>query len=539
MTERLTRRACGGLLAGAALAGGLVPSGGRTGRAQDEPRRGGTLVATWGGGEPPAPYVPSGGGPGALFASSKVLERLARRRLDGGFEGELAEAWTPAGDFRSYTVKIRKEVAFHDGAAMTPADVVYSVEAIWRTLAAAPSLAGFAGIEAAADDRVVLRFDRPVPQFFFAALLSAPANYVVPRHVYQGRDPASHPANAAPIGTGPWRFEEAVRGSHFAYRRNERYWRPERRWPDRLVLRFVRDPAGRAAAMEAGEIQLGVLNPLLPHDTRRLAATGRFVATASGATQTAGSTTLACNLRRPILARREVRQAIFHALDRSLIARTIYAGYARPGSGPIVSSNLEYFSPDTYSTAFDPKQAAALLDAAGHPQKGKARRFTLELVAAGWFADNGRVGAYVKQALEEIGIGVDLAVPDRATSLRRLYGDYDFDLAISNQASPPEPVPWTTRCFTTAGIRPGLPFANASGFHSEAVDALVERIEVETDPAQRRTLVAEFQKIISFEAPMLPLVELDSLTVAGTAVRNPSDDADFPAASWHDLWLAR
>src|SRR3954470_11935215 len=97
-----------------ALATGLVGSN-RSSFAQGEPRRGGTLVATWGGGEPQACYVPSGGGPGPTFSSSKLLERLARRQMNGEFAGELAESWTPADDFKSYTVKLRDGVKFHDG----------------------------------------------------------------------------------------------------------------------------------------------------------------------------------------------------------------------------------------------------------------------------------------------------------------------------------------------------------------------------------------------------------------------------------------
>ena len=42
----------------------------------EEPRRGGTLVATWGGGEPQACYVPAGGGSSPIFSSSKLFERL-------------------------------------------------------------------------------------------------------------------------------------------------------------------------------------------------------------------------------------------------------------------------------------------------------------------------------------------------------------------------------------------------------------------------------------------------------------------------------
>lgn len=61
--------------------------------AQGTPKRGGTLVATWGGGEPQACYVPAGGGSSPTFSSSKLFERLAKRNMDGTFEGVLAESW--------------------------------------------------------------------------------------------------------------------------------------------------------------------------------------------------------------------------------------------------------------------------------------------------------------------------------------------------------------------------------------------------------------------------------------------------------------
>lgn len=502
------------------------------------PRRGGTLVGTWGGGEPQACYVPAGGGPSPTFSSSKLLERLANRRMDGTFEGELAESWAPAADFKSYTVKLRKGVTFHDGKPMGVEDVVYSIGEIWKKYAAVEEMTDFAGVDALDTDTVVVRFERTVPAFFFASLLCGSVNYIVPKHLYAGSDPATNPANNAPIGTGPWKFKEWVRGSHFDFVRNDAYWRPDLPYLDRLVLRYVRDPAGRAAAMEAGDIQIGVLNPLAPPEAKRLAATGRFVVTTKGYEDDVRATTLEVNMRNPIFAKRQVRQAMFHAVDRNLIAKTVYYGYARPGTGPIFTPNTEYFTTDTYRTGLDAKKAAALLDAAGHPKKGDGKRFTVNLLAAGWFAENGKVGALVKQGLEEVNIGVNLTVPDRAMSLKRLYADYDFDLAISNQENPSEPVVWTTQNYSADGIKKGVPFRNASGFHTPEVDALVEQIRVETDPVQRKALVVEFQKVISLEAPLLPLVELESMTVASTRVQNHSDDPNFLAASWHDLWLA-
>jgi peptide/nickel transport system substrate-binding protein len=162
----------------------------------------------------------------------------------------------------------------------------------------------------------------------------------------------------------------------------------------------------------------------------------------------------------------------------------------------------------------------------------------LNLLAAGWFTENGKIGSYVKQALEDVGVGINLTVPDRPSSLKRIYTDYDYDLALSNQANPSEPVPSTTQYYTTSGIAKGVPFRNASGYSNPEVDALVEKIKIETDPAKRKALVVDFQKIITREAPLLPLVELESLTVASVKVQNHSNSPDYLSNNWANIWLA-
>src|SRR5262245_6984215 len=108
--SKITRRTFG---AGVAAAGLIAPVLTTRTWAQ-EPKRGGTLVATWGGGEPQAAYVPSGGGSSPTFSSSKLFERLGNRKMTGEFVGELAEGWKPAADYKSYAVKVRKGVRFHD-----------------------------------------------------------------------------------------------------------------------------------------------------------------------------------------------------------------------------------------------------------------------------------------------------------------------------------------------------------------------------------------------------------------------------------------
>jgi peptide/nickel transport system substrate-binding protein len=312
-----------------------------------------------------------------------------------------------------------------------------------------------AGVEATKPDTVVVSFSKPMPAQYFAAVISGMISYIVPRHVYAGSDMNTNPANNAPIGTGPWKLRQWVRGGHMEFARNDDYWQKGLPYLDRLILRFLRDPASRAAAMEAGEIQLGVGNPTTHPEIRRLAASGKLVMTTKGYSENAWAATLECNVRNPIFAKREVRQAIFHAMDRNWIARTVYYGFARPGTGPVYSTNTEFYAKDTTRIEFDPKKAGEMLDAAGYPKKADGKRFTVNLMAGGWSTELPKIGTYAKQALDDIGIAATFFTGDFATSTKRIYTDYDFDIAVSSQINPTEPIPWTTRFFTSDGIRKG------------------------------------------------------------------------------------
>src|SRR5690606_24138092 len=93
---------------------------------------------------------------------------------------------------------------------------------------------------------------------------------IVPKHIYDGTDPVTNPNNSAPIGTGPFKFKEWVRGSHILYVRNEQYWDQPRPYLDQLIVKFILDPAGRSAALESGEGDVGYRTPVALNDVERL-----------------------------------------------------------------------------------------------------------------------------------------------------------------------------------------------------------------------------------------------------------------------------
>lgn len=501
---------------------------------QETPKKGGVLVATWGGFEPQAVFVPGGGGSSPLFSSTKILEPLLRMDGKAEFLPLLATEVTHSDDFTSYDITIRSGVTWHDGEPFIADDVIFSVEQYWKPIVGGPALKNYTGVEIVDESTVRITFSQPMPEFFLKSMLST--YMVLPKHIYDGIEIATAPINNTPIGTGPFKFKEWVRGSHIEYAANENYWDEGKPYLDGLVLRYWRDAASRAAAMEAGELHLGVFNPIPAPDIDRLVATGDFAETTDGYVSAAWASTIEFNSRREFVKEPDVRQAIMTAIDRQLIGDVVYFGRAKVGTSFVSSVNPKFHNPDLPTYDYDPEKAGEMLDAAGYPMED-GQRFTIDLVAAGWFEENGKVAQFVKQNLEDIGVKVNLTVPDRATSIKRIYGDYDFDIALSNHAAPVEQIPKQTEYFTTDGIIKGAAFRNATGYSNPEIDAIIADMATEPDVDKRQALAFEFQEILNRDLPITILVEMQSTTVAAKKVKGYENRGDIQGDSFSNVWL--
>ncbi|WP_084783905.1 ABC transporter substrate-binding protein [Marinobacterium aestuarii] len=69
--------------------------------------------------------------PSRFFDANQLLySRLVRQGSDGEPSAEIATAWHPSPDARSWTFELRRGVKFHDGSDLTAADVKYTLERI-------------------------------------------------------------------------------------------------------------------------------------------------------------------------------------------------------------------------------------------------------------------------------------------------------------------------------------------------------------------------------------------------------------------------
>src|SRR5690606_29492081 len=139
-----------------------------------------------------------------------------------------------------------------DGTPVTSADVVYSMIEV-----EAPNHGRFktaydkiASIEAPDAATVVITLKEP-----FAPLISLLTVFdaaVLPKHVYENTDPLTNPANNAPIGSGPFKFANWVRGERVEIVRNDDYFL-EPALLDKIIFRVVPQDVARSTALEVGE----------------------------------------------------------------------------------------------------------------------------------------------------------------------------------------------------------------------------------------------------------------------------------------------
>jgi len=472
---------------------------------------------------------------GVFFIAAKLFDPLVTRGDDGGLRPALATDWAFAPDGLSARFSLRPGVRWHDGEAFTAADVAYSALELWcrhqnfgrdvfRTLET---------VETPDALTAIFRFARPVPPQLLANALPS-LSWVAPRHLYHGQDPLKNPANAAPIGTGPFRFVEYRRGEKFVIERFARAWHHPQPQLERIEWQVFADKGAIGAALEAGRLDLACFSPLPLTEADALARRSKIQRISQGYEDLAYTMLLEINQRRPELAQVKVRQAIAHAIDRALILKIALQGIGQIADGPI-PARIKELQPDTRPAyPFDPAKAEALLDQAGLPRQANGMRFAVKLAPAPFFEQTRLTGEVLRQALRRVGIEVSLSIADAPTHIRSVYGEHAFDLAIHATPYRGDPAISAT-VFYRSGTPAGVPFSNQYGYANPAMDALIDQAASTLDAAERNSLYRRFQILALEDLPIIPLVEFPFYSLVGPRVQNHHLSRSWPISNWAEV----
>ncbi|OPG72422.1 ABC transporter substrate-binding protein [Pseudomonas ogarae] len=505
--------------------------------AAQTPVRGGTLVVVSNPNEPSVltSAFNQAGAPTAV--ATKIFDGLVRYGEDFKLEPELAKSWNVSEDGKEIRLHLRPNVKWHDGQPFTSADVKFSYEEVWLKVHPR-GRSTFAAVESleTPDPLTVVFKLRNTSGVILGALTSAESQ-VLPKHLYVGTDIVRNPWNIKPVGTGPFRFKEWVRGERIVLERNPDYWDIGKPYLDQLVYRMIPDATARYAAFETGAVQYGVHSPISINDLQRARKDKNLQVLFRGYEWLASSNVLEFNVRKPPFDDVRVRRAVAHAIDLQVLANVTTRGFAKPGTSPVLSSQKRFYASDLPTYPFDLKQAERLLDEAGLPRKGDGIRLAVTLDWLPFSEVFLRQGEFIKQSLRRVGIEVTIRGQDLPQFLRRVYSTNDFDFIVTHRAGFGDPQIGVDRLFWSKTILKDVPWSNASGYSSPVMDALIEAAHTAPSEEGRVEIYKQIQYQAQIDIPNFTLLENRNHTAASTRVHGLNSGSDAVYESLKNAWL--
>lgn len=314
------------------------------------------------------------------------------------------------------SMHLRDDIKWSDNEPITADDFVFTWEMATssnNTVTSSYPYDQIASVTAPDPQTVVVTFDQP-----FAPWLSALWHGILPAHILRPIYEADGTIDNADwlkrptVGCGPYLFAEWESGSYVRFVRNDNYWGTPAKIAE-IFIRFVPDDASQAAALQAGDADLGTFIPY--NEVPGLEQAGiKIITQPSGYNEglfflvdTSG------NLGHPALRDVNVRKAIAMAIDRDAINRDLLLGLTQTPAS--FWDALPYYNdPPLTNYPYDPQAAKALLDQAGWTDSngdGTRDKDSVELVLKyGTTIRDIRqdAQAVIQQQLATVGITVDL-----------------------------------------------------------------------------------------------------------------------------------
>lgn len=464
--NKMTRR---GLLAtaGAATLIGLAP---RKSVAQDA-KRGGDLVVAINGASTGNSLDPrTFNSPYMAVLSGTVFNTLVEA---SGPQGELkpglALSWQESENGRVWSFDLAPDATFHNGKAVTSADVIYSI--MWHISEGSrsnsrPIVRAIETLEADGDHRVV--FTLKAPNYFYAASLANYSLAIIPEGTTEFDG----------TGTGPYRITNFVPGEILETERFDGYFRTDRAFVDTVTLLAANDVSARVSAVQSGQVHIAanldaravtLLNSLPTVDVQF-----------SGGNGFSGFNMMVDRAPFDNLA---LRQALKFAINREDFIQRIYSGHARLGNDTPVPPGSVEFAPDVTQAVYDPDRARELYAQSGH--SGPILLQTSD--AAGAAAVDG--ATLFKEHAAAAGIDIQVQREPADGYWGNVWAQTPFHATLWGSRP-------TADLIMTLAYSGGSP-ANDTAFNDGEFDALLQTARGSGDAAERQNAVHMAQAVLS------------------------------------------
>jgi peptide/nickel transport system substrate-binding protein len=539
-----------GLVAGGAVLWLTRPAD----RAAPQPQRGGELIASLRS-EPRSFNRLVARDPVADLLSYLTQGRLVRvNRVSFELEPWLAERWESSPDGLTHTLHLRRDVTWSDGTPFTSADVLFTIDALFRpgsgAILGSSLTVGGKPIAATAPDShtVVVTYAEP----FGPGLRILDNLWILPKHKLQAAldagafatawNSATPPAEV--VGTGPFTLAEYHSGQRVVLARNPRYWRRDERgtplpYLDRIVLEIVPDQNAEVLRLTSGNVDL-TSSELRPDDygpVKRAADQGRVRLRELGVGPDADAFWFCLkpeawsgDARFAFVSRPEFRKAISHAVNRETFAEHVFLGAAVPVWGPITPGNKPWFWASVPRYPHDLARARELLRGLGledrngngvvEDARGNEARFTMLTMRGNTALERG--AAELRDQVAKAGIALDVAPLELGAMIQQMLASKYEAIFYRPIATDLDPALNKDLWLSSGSAH----FWNLSQREpatewERRIDALMREQASALDQARRKEIFNEVQRVFAEHLPVLyfaapRLFYAESARVAGT-----------------------
>lgn len=420
---------------------------------------------------------------------------------ESGLIPYLAEDYSVSEDGLTYTFQLRKGVSFTDGTPFTAEDVKFTFDYMKEHPYKWVSVSMVEEASVVDEHTVEIKLNKTYNPFLSDVAGSLP---ILPKHIWENvTEPETFTEPEAAISTGPFILEnyDSAAGT-YTFKANEDYFYGDVQI-DKLVIANVSGGDSKEALL-SGEIAAA---PNISYKAAMSLKDSPEYTVLEGPGLSV--TRLYFNFDEEAMAVKEIRQAMYHAVNLDEVVEKAYGGAGYPGSAGHVQPGTPWYNPDVRQYAYDVETAKKMLSEAGAADSngdgileynGEEMSYTLT------FTENDeKLAELLVSYMKAVGIELVPQSADDAT-VKAAISEGNFELAFNTNGSFGGDPVFLSR-FATVGAD-GAPSVTGQGgttWESEEYNRIYNESAVEQDDVKRHQQVNELQEIIAEELPCLTL----------------------------------
>lgn len=449
-----------------------------------------------------------------------VYDGLVKADKDLNFVGAMAESWEFSADCLQLTWKLKRNIKWHDGKPFTAEDVLFTYQAMINPKTPTAYKEDFLAVKSAeiVDPYTVrITYAKPLAKAIQSWSMWMLPKHLLEKYVADGKLKDS-PENSAPIGTGPYRFQEWKSGEKVVLVANTNYYEG-RPYLGRIVYRVIPNQGTIFLELKARGVDLASLTAIqYSRQTEYPAFRKSF---RKYRYPSSAYTYFGFNLKDPRFADRRVRQAFAHAINKQELIEGVLMGLAREATGPIRPGTWAYTDKVAHYD-YDPEKAKALLAQVGwkdngdgvlRDKDGKPFSFTIRTNQGN--EERKKVAEIIQQRLAAIGVKTEIQVIEWASFIKEFIKKKRFEAVVLGWGVGTDP----DQFGVWHSSQTGPDQLNQISYANPEVDKLLEDGRASCHQQERVKYYHRFQEVLAEDQPLVFLYFRDSLPVVSSRVQ--------------------